>query len=337
MVTIKSIAKLSGVSPTTVSNVLHGKVNKVSEETLKKVNKAIKETNYVSNMGGRLLSKRGSKIIGVIMTYARREENNATSDPFYSEIIGALEKTIRENGYFMMLYTSGSIDESLRLATAWDIEGLIVLGETPKEAQEFYRSFETPIMFIDTYGENIPNVGIDDCGAMKELVNYLIDLGHKRIAFLCNSDVLIGVDYERYQGFCEALKEHGIETDEDDLFHLSFKDSIRRAMLKELYNNDFNGYTALCFASDFYAADALSYLSELEVKVPDDISITGFDNNILAKFSSPRLTTVSQNVSKKGKLAVEKLIRTIQSGEKDEVSTNVETHFIEGESVKFIF
>ena len=160
MVTIKDVAKITGVSPTTVSNVLHGKTNKVSKETQHVVQNAIDELNYVSNMGGRLLARHGSKIIGVIMTYARRYENKASIYPFYSEIIGALEETIRENGFYMMLYTSGGIDESLRLSNAWDIEGLVVLGNTPKEAERFYKSTKVPVVFIDTYGKNIPNVGI---------------------------------------------------------------------------------------------------------------------------------------------------------------------------------
>ncbi|ATF70692.1 LacI family DNA-binding transcriptional regulator [Enterococcus sp. FDAARGOS_375] len=337
MVTIKDLAKVAGVSPTTVSNVLHGRVNKVSEETLEKVQSAIDEMNYVSNMGGRLLARRGSKIIGVIMTYARREENNATEFPFYSEIIGALEDTIRESGYYMMLYTSASIDESMKLAQAWDIEGLIVLGNTPDEAKLFYESSSVPVVFIDTYGSEIPNVGIDDKHSMKGLVEYLIDLGHKKIAFLSDSEVLIGVDEARFAGYCEAMLGNGLEAGEKSLFHLSFRDSIRRAMLKELYVNKFYGYTALCFSSDYYAVDAISFLSELGARIPEDISITGFDNNVLAKFSNPRLTTVNQNVSEKGTVAVTELVKMIKKGEKEIVERNLDTFIVEGQSTKFIF
>lgn len=335
MVTIKDLAKIANVSPSTVSNVIHGRVNKVSKETKEKIEKAIKETNYVSNMGGRLLAQHGSKIIGVIMTYARRVEGHVMNYPFYSEIIGALEEQIRKSGYFMMLYTSGSIDESLRLSRAWNIEGLIVLGNTPDEAERFFGESIVPIVFIDTYGKNIPNVGINDKTSMKGLVRYLIELGHKKIAFLSDSEVLIGVDAERYQGYEDAMEEAGI-LDEGGLIHISFREAIRKAMLKELLLNDFNGYTALCFASDYYAVEAMSYLSALHAKIPEDISITGFDNDILAKMATPKLTTVNQNVDEKGKTAVIELLKMVEREEKAIIQKYLPTQLIEGQSTRYV-
>ena len=115
MITIKDMAEIAGVSPTTVANVLHGRTKKMSKETLKKVQDVIDRSNYVSNMGARVLANYGSRIIGVIMNYDRRAENNALSDPFYGTIVGALEKEIREHGYYMMLYMAGSIEETVRL------------------------------------------------------------------------------------------------------------------------------------------------------------------------------------------------------------------------------
>ena len=104
MITIKDMAEIAGVSPTTVANVLHGRTKKMSKETLKKVQDVIDQSHYVSNMGARVLANYGSRIIGVIMNYDRRAENNAMADPFYGTIVGALEKEIREHGYYMMLY-----------------------------------------------------------------------------------------------------------------------------------------------------------------------------------------------------------------------------------------
>ena len=94
MVTIKDMAEMAGVAPTTVSNVLHGRTKKMSKETLARVQKVIDECQYVTNMGARLLANYGSRIIGVIISYGRREEQNAIQDPFFSEVIGALEKEI---------------------------------------------------------------------------------------------------------------------------------------------------------------------------------------------------------------------------------------------------
>lgn len=96
MVTIKEIADKVNLSPTTVSNVIHGRKGKVSPDNYKKISRALEESKYVSNMGGRLLGRHGSKIIAVILNYERRSEMNVVSDPFYNQIIGFLEEEIRK-------------------------------------------------------------------------------------------------------------------------------------------------------------------------------------------------------------------------------------------------
>ncbi|MFT9112097.1 MAG: LacI family DNA-binding transcriptional regulator [Bifidobacterium psychraerophilum] len=333
MVTIKDLARIANVSPTTVSNVLHGHTNKVSKKTQREVQKAIAETQYVPNMGGRLLARHGSRIIGVIMTYARRTEMMATRSPFYSEIIGSLESAIRGNGYFMMLYTSGGVAESLGLAKTWDVEGLIVLGSTPEDAEEFFNEVTVPVVFIDTYGENVPNVGIDDQGAMRGLVNRLIAFGHQRIAFLTDSSILVGVDLARYQGYRDALEHHGIEAREEDLIRISFRDSVRSAELDDLVAEHFRGYTVLCYSSDLYATDAMSHLIRQGVSIPGDVSVTGFDGNILAQISTPQLMTVAQKVEDKGRVSVETLMDQIHEGEKHLTRIELPTQLIEGKSV----
>ena len=108
MITIKEIAALAQVSPSTVSNVLHGRSHKMREDTLKLVKKIIQEYNYISNMSGRTLGRYGSKIIVVVMNYVRRDELNAMQDPFLRDIISALEHEIRSAGFFLMLYISAN-------------------------------------------------------------------------------------------------------------------------------------------------------------------------------------------------------------------------------------
>ncbi|MCI1219645.1 MAG: LacI family transcriptional regulator [Bifidobacterium sp.] len=332
MVTIKDLSQLAKVSPTTVSNVLHGHTNKVSPETLKRVRRAIEQTHYVPNMGGRLLAKHGSRIIGVITTYARRTELIATSSPYYSEIIGSLENEIRMSGYYMMLYTSADIDESMGLAQTWDVEGLVVLGSSEHDAETFFQEVKVPVMFIDTYGSGIPNVGVDDRNAMRTLVEHLIALGHRRIAFLTDSTVSEGIDRARYQGYADALERYGIAVSPDDVITISYQDSVRRRELHDLYRAGFNGYTALCFPSDLYAIDAIGCLTPEGVRIPEDISITGFDGNYLAYLSLPRLTTVSQDLDLKGKIAVESLMKQIKAGEQQPVHIELPTYLVTGGS-----
>ena len=120
-ITVKELAALTGVSPTTVSNVIHGRYHKMRPEILERVQKALADNNYVANMAGRLLGNYGSRLIGVIMMYSHRDELNVAQDPFHGEIIGSLEYRIRDAGYFMMLYTSKNVEESLRIAVSWKV------------------------------------------------------------------------------------------------------------------------------------------------------------------------------------------------------------------------
>lgn len=315
MITIKDIAELAGVSPTTVSNVLHGRAEKMSSETLDKVKRVIKEQNYVSNMAGRLLANYGSRIIGVIMTYERRNDINAIQNPFYSEIVGALEKNIRKEGYYMMLYTSGGAEESIQMALSWNVEGLVILGCPPQDCRKLREQLNKPVVFVDTYfeddAESYDNVGLQDYEGGYSMTEYLIGKGHRRIAFLADEEHPVGVDSERLRGYRDALHDAGIEAAERDYIPLPFKLEERDRLIRSLCALRIREYTALFFASDFYAIDAVNVLVSEGISVPGDISVVGFDDNVFAVECRPKLTTVRQNISEKAYHAVRKVMDLI--------------------------
>lgn len=320
MPTIKELAELAGVSPSTISNVLNGRSHKMKPETLEKVEQVIKETNYVSNMAGRLLANHGSKIIGVFLTYTRGEERNAIQDPFFSELVGSLEYEIRSAGYYMMLYTTTSVEESLRKAASWNVEGIIVQGAMPWDCPKYLGNDSFPVVFIDSYYDNdvksatLPfvNVGLNDREGGKLVAEHFYNCGHRRLAFLADGTPTIGVDNERLRGFADKLNELGIEFSEDNNYiPISYKRSERHVFLKDFAKNQLQNYDALFFASDFYAVDAMNVFYDLGINVPNDISIAGFDDNIYSVHCRPKLTTVRQNVSQKGHNAVELLLKQI--------------------------
>lgn len=316
MVTIKEIAERAGVAPTTVSNVLHGRTKKMSKETLERVQKVIEESHYVTNMGARLLANYGSKIIGVIMTYGRREEQNAIQDPFFAEVIGALEKEIRLSGYFMMLYTSGSVEESLRIASSWNIEGLVVLGSQPEDCRKFQQLSGIPVVFIDSYlreGEGeLENVGLQDYEGGFLMTQYLLECGHRRIAFLADAAIPVGVDERRLAGHRDAMKAAGLTWNEADYIALDYREAERHEFLRRFRHEGMKRYTALMFASDYYAMDAINVLARVGVQIPEEVSVTGFDDNVFSRQSRPRLTTVHQNPSEKAQVAIDMLRKLLQ-------------------------
>lgn len=340
MITIKDMADIAGVSPTTVANVLHGRTKKMSRETLAKVQEVIDNSNYVSNMGARMLANYGSRIIGVIMNYDRRSDNNVFSDSFYGAVVGALERAIREHGYYMMLYTAGSVEETVRLASLWNIEGLIALGCRPSEVKKIKQQMELPVVFIDSYlGDDdfeFHNVGLDDFGGAYLMTNYLIRRGHRRIAFLADEKEPIGVDKERLDGYKKALEENGIAFQNEDYIPISYKKQSRHSILWEFSGKRMKEYTALFFASDFYASDAVHIFQTQGISVPNDISVVGFDDSLFAEHCSPMLTTVQQRVEDKGYYAFEMLHKLIKGKSCENTNIHLPIKLVIRDSVKTI-
>ena len=339
MITIKDMAEAAGVSPTTVANVLHSRTHKMSKETLKKVQDVIDSSNYVSNMGARLLANYGSRIIGVIMNYDRRSENNVIADPFYGTIVGSLEKEIRENGYYMMLYTTGEVDEMIKLASSWNIEGLIALGCNSSDIEMMKEKLHIPVVYIDSYYNNrknisFHNIGLDDFGGGYMMTNYLIHQGHKKIAFLADEVNPQGVDLMRLNGYKKALEENDIEFKSDDYVPISFRKRSRHNILWKFCAERIKDYTALFFASDLYACDAIHQFQAQGIRVPEDISVVGFDDNYFSSYCYPMITTVHQEISDKGYEAFKLLHSLIKGDDRDFVDNHLPVKLVIRESVK---
>lgn len=153
MATIKEIAELAGVSPTTVANVIHGRVARVSPETLERVKAILERERYAPNMGAVMLARNNSRIIGVIMFREPRRNETALEDPFSSMILGAIEREIHKSGYYMMLQITDDEEDVLRLAARWKIEGLILIWVPGETAGIIRRSTEKPVVFVDCFFE----------------------------------------------------------------------------------------------------------------------------------------------------------------------------------------
>lgn len=339
MIRIKDIADKAGVSPTTVSNVIHGNTKRVSPETVDKINQIIEELNYIPNMGARMLVKNGSKIIGVILNYPKREENNVVQDPFSSAMIGALENSIRSHGYFMMLCAADGADEVLKLAATWNIDGLIMLGIQTENARQIKQSTDKPVVFIDSYFDDdlfqYENVGLDDEEGGYQMASYLLANGHRKIAFLADVPEPIGVDWWRLQGCTRAFREAGIPFGRENYIEFSRNCCQRQEDFKKLLSR-IHDFTALFFASDYYAVSAMNFFYDNGVMIPRDISIAGFDDNYLAQSVRPKLTTVRQNVEQKGRCAVELLIQLIHGETIPEKNIRLPIELIVRDSVRSI-
>jgi LacI family transcriptional regulator len=312
VITIKEISDILHISPTTVSNVIHGKTTEVSPETVKKVKAAIEKYHYVPNMSARTLAQNSSRIIAAIIKYSA-DKGNIFRDPFEGELLGGLEEGIRKAGYFMLVSAAYSVEDVLHLMATWNVDGMVLCGFQPEDYAQIRHESTKPMVFIDSYfDEKEPpysNVGLNDREAACEMTRYLIARGHRKIVFL--ADNRIGVDDERWQGCRGALSYAGLPCTEEQFVLLPTDHHALNGALERLMPR-LRQYTALFFASDYYAVRGINYLQDHGLRVPEDFSVAGFDDNLLGRHMRPRLTTMRQDTTEKARLACEILMRMLR-------------------------
>lgn len=339
MPTIKDIAKKAGVSPTTVTNVLHGNYSKVSAATRKKVETYIKKYNYTPNMAAMILGQNDSRIIGVIMFMEPRWNETVLEDPFSSAILGALEEEIRAMGYFFMLHTTADEEEVVRLAKTWKLAGLILVWVPSGIGPIILDSVESPVVFIDSHFEDNQNryysVGLQDEEGGYLISKYLISMGHKRVIFMANDVLFSGTDLHRFKGCQKAFQEANLDLNLSDKILLAKERSERYKIYSKLITKEMP-YTALVFSSDYYAAEAVSYLQDCGVKIPEEISVTGFDDNIFSRIIHPHLTTIHQNSGDKGRVAVSMLMKLIKKQAIEHPNVKLDVNLVIRNSVREI-
>jgi LacI family transcriptional regulator len=242
---------------------------------------------------------------------------NRRQAPFYREIIGALERGIRSHGYFMMLYMSENIDDCLRMARSWNAEGLISLNSNADDSRKLMENIDIPLVFTDSSfhkdGLSYVNIGLQKWQGGYIMGEYLISQGHKRIVMLSSdpghrTSVVGG----RVRGCKAAMKAKGLRFLPGDYIYLKPQAKERRKTLQELVRENKGDDTALFFGSDYYAAEAINFFQDDGIRVPQDISVTGFDDNIFAITIRPALTTIRQDVTQKALCAVEQVFRLIR-------------------------
>lgn len=336
MTTIKDIAQAVGVSCTTVSNVIHGKAGRVSAETIARINETIEKLGYVPNMSARSLVSSSSKVIGMISHLAQNKNESIVEDPFHSAFIGSIEKTLRENGYYLMLRTVETTADLLTFLRNWNVDGLFCTGVFQDEFFDALAGLNIPVVLIDSYvtHPNMCNVGLEDYKGGYTATRYLIDKGHRNIAFASPAIKKRGVVYERFLGYQKALEEALAAFRPELVFEQELDVNTTVALGMNLAKR--NDITAVFATADILAAGIMSGLSQAGKKVPEDISVIGFDDINLCQLTSPRLTTIHQDAPLKGKLAVYFLIDQLENKPISNREIILPIHLVERNSVKAI-
>jgi len=312
-VTIKDVAKLSGVSISTVSRVINDS-KPVSPEVKRKVLEVIEEIGYKPNEIARTLVTKKSYLIGVIVT--------DLADSYVADMVRGIEEIGKMYNYDILLCSSYGDKEAelkyIQLLNRKQVEGMILISSTlDDEVDKKVSEYDIPFVYLSRYSksEKYPTVSIDYHFAAYEMTKYLISLGHEKIGYVGYLEDENSTQYEKLKGYKRAMDE--MELDSSYIF------KTKGLNIREGYsalNNSLteNGITALLCSSDKIAIGALNYCYDNNIKTPEDISIVGFGDIQIASLIRPKLTTVKEPFYDIGAVAIRKIIKELSKESNEE-------------------
>lgn len=302
-VRIADIARELGVSTATVSNVLHGKTKKISDETVKRVQELIEERNYIPNMAGILLAQNSSRIMGVVINDHPKYEGHVLEDGFIASSVNALSLEMERNGYFMMVKMTRQWNEIVRIASMWNMEGLILIGFCDQDYKSLREKMHIPFVVYDGFfpdTEKICNITIDHYDGGHQAGAYLKSMGHEKV--VCITDNVVCMDEERLEGCRAGMAPQGVD------YLLVPQTREERRVYYQQHMEEICRYTAVFAVSDFYAAELIYYARKWGKRVPEDLSVIGFDDNLFSNPSYLELTTIRQDAGLRARTAIRTLL-----------------------------
>ncbi|WP_160719437.1 LacI family DNA-binding transcriptional regulator [Bacillus sp. USDA818B3_A] len=314
-VTIKEVAKLANVAPSTVSRVIANNP-RISEATKRKVKKVMEELGYHPNLNARSLSSKATQTIGLVMPSSG---DVVFQNPFFPTVLQGISEGVHEKKYALQMTTGRSeqdiFEAVIQMVQGKRVDGMILLNsKLDDQVIEYLREMDFPFVVIgkpSKYTEEITHVDTDNVLSMKEATEYLIQLGHSQIAFIGgNPDLMVTVD--RLNGYKQALSAANIPHQEEYIKHEEFLREGGQVAVKELMALP-QRPTALLVVDDFMALGVLNTLDELGIKVPEELSVVSFNNILLSEMSKPPLTSMDINILKLGFEASRSLIEKVEN------------------------
>jgi LacI family transcriptional regulator len=326
-VTIQDVARKAGVSVSTVSRVLNEKVD-VASDTQDRILAVIAELGYTSNLAARSMRSHRKNLIGLVVP--------DIGFPYSIEIMKGINQAIAESKFDLLVYTTGDVHKSgaasheqhyVSLLNNSITDGVVIVASA---AADFIT--DAPIVAVDPHviNPNYPSVqGTNYQGAL-EAMHYLLSLGHRRIGFICGRPE-IGSAGRRLKGYQDGLLSAGIELDEALIAPGDFSTAIGHQCALQLLALH-NPPTAIFAANDQSAIGVYQAADELGIRIPDDLSIVGFDNISEARFLG--LTTVDQFLADMGYVAIQMLIKLINNEPLDVQIQKMPTKLVERNSCR---
>ena len=297
-ITIKDIARMCGCGVSTVSRALNNHPD-INEETRKKIMAVVKEYNFIPNNSARNLKITDSKTIAVLI--------KGITNPFFMKMIKVMEDEILRQKYSLILqhveFNQDEVEVAIELEKEKKLKGIIFLGGYFNHTKEKLDSITVPFVIstvnmTEQYSGNYSSIAVDDIKESYKIVDYLIKLGHKKILLISAAPEDESIGKLRKEGYEKALTDNGIEVDKKLIIPMSCDAdsySMKAGFLtmEEALKNNLD-FTAVYAISDALAIGACRALFDAGKKVPEDVSVAGFDGIDNAKYYSPRITTIRQ-------------------------------------------
>jgi len=317
MASLIEVAKLANVSITTASRVLSGSLHPVSEEKRAHVLEAAHKLSYSPSGLAQAMVTGFSHIVGVIVGDA--------TDPYFAWIVRGVEDVAREHGYLVIVCNSDRVPDVeinyLQTLNDYRVDGVIFAGGGLSDRQYLTRMShmievfkQRKVVCVSLAKHLFPSfpVMVDNKLITRSAIDYLVSLGHRRIAYISGPDLLVTTE-QRLQGYREALEANGIEQDQNLVLRgdYTYEAGVQAALA--IHRMDVKP-TAVLASNDIMAIGCLTNLKELNYQIPNEISVMGIDDIPSAKFVDPALTTIALPLYELGKIGMESLLK-LRKGE----------------------
>lgn len=331
-VSAEDVAKEAGVSRTTVSFVLNNTPGKsIAEATRQRVMEAASRLGYVPDENARRLARTRTRTVSLLVCHNQL----VYSDAFITRVLEGMSQAVNRARVRLLVHPV-----SLRATDYQDIahrdraEGIVLINAHDEDTalQDLARS-DFPVVTMDYVGAlGVDQVYIDNCAAAKDMVRYLLELGHRKVAILVHAPRIFFSASKRLAGYREALKQAGIEADLDLIRFASFSEQSGFDQMNDLLQSR-PDITAVFAGNDVVAYGAMQAILQTGRSIPEDVSLAGFDDDYMSRFLSPALTTVALPASGHGAAAVEVLVERMNGAAPDDpVERLLSTHLVTRES-----
>jgi len=322
--TLDDVAKTAGVSTATVSRCLNSP-DRVVESTRLRVMKAVDELGYTPNFGARVMAVKRTFTIGAIIP--------TMENAIFARGLQAFQEELHARGYTLLVsssaYQPDLEEEQIRALVARGADGILLIGYDRDPAiYQYLERQNTPVLIAWAFSEanNLPSIGFNNCASMRELAQRVIDLGHRKIGVI--SGITKGNDRatQRLKGIIDAVASNALGDEALSVIETPYEIESGGDALEELMRLEGRPTVVMC-GNDVLAVGALRRAQDIGLNVPEDISITGFDDIELARIVTPSITTVHvphREMGRKAAIELVKMVENLSDGASTELQSTLQ-------------